>query len=544
MSSKNITTSGFSLAKRQELVGDDFYAIKTIGDITVAIVCDGVGSAEYGKEAATKTVTNIMRDFESRPLSWSLQKCIDKFIHSVNSMLYQDSMANYERCELVTTIAIIVIQADRIYGANVGDSRVYLSRDNKLSQLSHDHILKEKGYENVLTQAMGIDKNVSPYYFENNLLKDDKILLCSDGLFNVLDEDELKHNIHLGANILVKKASSKVNDNLPDDTTAIVIDILEQNQVEQLKKQKLIIPESLKKGQVIDGYVLEKSLIQNQRTWLTTKDGQKFVLKFIPTEAIDDKNILDAFVKEAWNSKRIEAPYFAKSFIPEDRTYRYFVQEYIDGTNLKTFLKKRTLHVDEAIVLAKTLLNMAQYLMKYDLVHADIKPENIMVVKTDDGYIYKIIDFGSMSEIYTVNSRAGTPSYLAPERFEGSSINECSEIFSIAVVLYESVSCKFPYGEIEPFQTPLFENPKKIKSYNDNIPTWLESIIMRGISADTDLRYANYSEMLYEIQNSKDVKPFFDKKAPLLETNPIAVYRVVTVIEFIVIVYLLTKTMQ
>jgi len=541
MSSKNITTSGFSLAKRQELVGDDFYAIKTIGDITVAIVCDGVGSAEYGKEAATKTVTNIMRDFESRPQTWSLQKCIDKFIHSVNTMLYQDSMANYERCELVTTIAIVVIQADRIYGANIGDSRVYLSRDGKLSQLSHDHILKEKGYENVLTQAMGIAKEISPYYFENNLLKDDKILLCSDGLFNVLDEDELKQNINLGANILVKKASSKVKDNLPDDTTAIVIDILEQNQVEQLKKQKLIIPESLKKAQVIDGYILEKSLIQNQRTWLATKDGKKFVLKFIPIEANDDNQILDAFVKEAWNSKRIKAEYFAESFIPEDRTYRYYVQEYIDGVDLKTYLKKRTLHVDEAIILAKTLLDMAQYLMKYDLVHADIKPENIMLIESENGYNYKIIDFGSMSEIYTVNSKAGTPSYLAPERFDGSSINECSEIFSISIVLYEALSNKFPYGEIEPFQNPLFENPKNIKSYNDNIPIWLESIIMRGISADTDLRYANYSEMLYEIQNSKKVKPFFDKKAPLLERNPLAVYKSIAFVELLIILYLLIR---
>ena len=541
MALKNIQISGFSLAKRQELVGDDFYDVKTIGDITVAIVCDGVGSAEYGKEAAKRVVTHIMRDFETRPLAWSLQKCIDKFINSLNTILYQDSMANYERCELVTTIAIVVIKGDRLYGANIGDSRVYLYREKKLSQLSNDHILKEKGYENVLTKAIGIDKNVSPYYFENNILKNDKILLCSDGLYNVLDQDALKQNIHLGASILVKKASSKVDDNLADDTTAIVLDILEKNPIEQLKKQKLTIPQTLNKDQNIDGYILEKSLIQNKRTWLASKDGKKYVLKFAALEAIDDKNILDIFVKEAWNSKRIKAKYFTNSFIPEDRTYRYFVQKFIDGVDLKTFLKKRKLHVDEAVELAKTLLNMAQFLMRYDLVHGDIKPENIMVVKSDDGYIYKIVDFGSMSEIYTVNSKAGTPSYLAPERFHGSSINESSEIFSIAVVLYESLSNKLPYGEIEPFQTPLFENPKKIKLYNDNIPIWLESIIMRGVCLDTKLRYANYLEMLYEVQNSKKVKPFLDKKLPILERNPLRVYKIISFVELLLIVYLLTK---
>jgi len=60
MPSKNINTSGFSLAKRKELTGDDFYDIKTIGNITVAIVCDGVGSAQEGAEAAKRTTNYLM----------------------------------------------------------------------------------------------------------------------------------------------------------------------------------------------------------------------------------------------------------------------------------------------------------------------------------------------------------------------------------------------------------------------------------------------------------------------------------------------------
>ena len=539
MKTKNIKTSAFGLAKADELLSDDFYDVKLIDNLCVAIVCDGVGSAEEGRAAAIKTVTHIMKNFESRPLSWSIPKCIESFIQGINSVLYQESMQNYERCELVTTLTIIVIEGDRLYGANVGDSRVYLHRDEKLIQLSHDHILKEKGYENVLTQAMGIDKSVSPYYFENLVSKNDKLLLCSDGLYNVLDEETIQKTLYLGANLLVKKASSLADDNLPDDTTAVVVAIEELNQVEILKKQNLTIPESLKKSQNIDGYVLERPLIQNERTWLAYKDNKKFIIKFALAEAQEDKALLDLFVKEAWNSKRIVAEYFTTSFIPEKRTYRYYIQNYIEGRDLKTYLKTKKLYVDDIIVLAKTLLKMAQFLLKYDLVHGDIKPENIMVIEENGEKTFKIIDFGSISEIYAVNSRAGTPSYLAPERFEGSSINEASEIYSIGVVLYEALSAKFPYGEIEPFQTPLFESAKSVLKYNDNIPAWLSSIVMRSVSSNTEKRYKNYSEMLYELEHVKEVKPFVERQVPFLERNPLLFFKSVALIELIIIIFLL-----
>lgn len=526
MIKNNIKTSGFSLAKRKELTGDDFYDIKTIGNLTVAIVCDGVGSATEGAAAAKRVTNYLMTNFKSKPNLWSIEKSLTNFIKSINSILYEESMVNYDSVELVTTLTIVVIEGNRLYGANVGDSRVYLNRDKKLIQLSHDHAMEEAGYENVLTQAIGIDKDVAPYLFENNIQKDDKILLCSDGLYSIMSEDRLEKGLINGSTHLVKKASKLMEDNLPDDTTAVIVEILEDNQIEILKNQVLPIPESLNKNEVIDGYTLEKSLIENNRTWLCEKNGKKYVLKFAPKEAINDDAILDLFVKEAWNSKRLKAGFFPKAVIPKKRSYRYYVQEVIAGVDLKTHLKKRNLHIDEALVLAKTLLKMSEYLLKFDLVHGDIKPENIMVTQRDGKNIFKVIDFGSMTEVYSLNSRAGTPSYLAPQRFEGKSINESSELFAIGVTLYESLTGKFPYGEIEPFQTPVFKQPKSPKLHNNNIPLWLESIILRAISIDDDIRYKNYSNMHYEVDNSDKVKPFFNANASLMEKNPIMVYKV------------------
>ncbi|MDA7817305.1 protein kinase [Sulfurimonas sp.] len=546
MNKNNIKTSGFSLAKGKDLTGDDFYDIKTIGDMTVAIVCDGVGSADEGAQAAKRTTSYLMNNFEIRPKTWSIEKSIKTFIKSINSILFQESMINYERTELVTTMTIVVIEGNKLYGANVGDSRVYLLRDKFLNQLSFDHSMDESGFESVLLQAIGIDKSVEPYYFENIIQKNDKILLCSDGLYSVMSENRIEVGMELGASALVKKASSLMEDNLPDDTTAVVVEILKANELDILKHQSLNILDSLKKGQVVDGYTLKKSLIQNNRTWLAHKKTKDYVIKFAPVDAQENEIILDLFVKEAWNAKRLKASFFPKAVIPKNRTSRYYVMQYFKGEDLDKYLTHKSISIDDGVKLVKTLLEMSQYLLKSDLVHGDIKPHNVMIDKDDDeNIIYKVIDFGSITEIFSTNSKAGTPSFLSPERFQNESISESTEIFAIGVTLYLTLTGKYPYGEIEPFQTPTFKEPKKPSIYNKNIPDWLDSVILRSIAIDKDLRYSHYSEMLFEIKSPHKVKPFFKKSASIIERSPLAFYKnafvIMTIINFILLIFMYTK---
>jgi serine/threonine protein kinase len=334
-----------------------------------------------------------------------------------------------------------------------------------------------------------------------------------------------------------------MEDNLPDDTTAVVVEILKADEVESMKRQKLIIPKSLKKGQIIDGYTLEKSLIQNERTWLVSKKTKSYVLKFPTLEAIDDEIARDIFVKEAWNAKRLKADFFPKAVIPKNRTHRYYVMQLFKGENVDSYLTHKQITIDDAVELASTLLKMAQFLLKYDLVHGDIKPPNIMIAKDDDENLeFKIIDFGSITEIFSSDTQAGTPSFLSPERFQNEAINETSEVFSIGVTLYLSLTGKYPYGEIEPFQTPSFKEAKKPSFYNKNIPDWLDSVLMRSIAIDKERRYAHYSEMAFELKYPQKVKPFFPKNATLIERSPLAFYKsgfiLMTLINFGLLIYL------
>ena len=525
MSKNNIQTSGFSLAKEKELTGDDFYEVKIFDDVLLAVVCDGVGSAQEGAVAAKRVTAHLINNFQNRPEAWSIEKSIKKSLESINTILYHESMQNYESVEMVTTVAIVVIDGNRVYGANVGDSRVYLYRDHRLNQLSYDHTMNEAGYENVLTNAIGLHDHVEIFYFENNLEKEDILLLCSDGLYNILNEETLSQHLINGAYSLVKKASRLTKDNLPDDTTAIVLDIKETDEISVLKNLNLDIPQSLKINDEIDGFKLVRSLIQNDRTWICRKDDKTYVIKFAPKEALYGENILDAFLKEVSNAKRLENDIFPKFVVPENRTARYYIMSFIEGTNLKSYLKKRHLSVDESLDLAMSLLKMSQFLLKYDLVHGDIKPENIMILEKDAKKIFKIIDLGSITEIYSTISKAGTPSYLAPERFRQGAINEKTEIFSIGVTLFESLTKKYPYGEIEPFQTPTFKQPKLPSKFNNNIPSWYESVLLRSISIDETLRYEHYSNMLFELENPHKVKAFFNKNTPILQRNPLKFYK-------------------
>ncbi len=538
MSKQNIVTSGLTLAKGKQLKGDDYYEIKVLDTITIAVVCDGVGSAMLGAEAAKRTSNFLVHSLKNRPKSWTMEKSIKHFIANINRILYMESMEEYEREELVTTLTIVVIEGDRLYGANVGDSRIYLYRNTQFTQLSDDHAMDEEGMESVLTSAMGLEEEISPYYFENNLLSGDQILLCTDGLHTELSKNELADNIHMGASYLVKKVSKKYNDELPDDTTAVVLEIKELDPRLKFKHSDLIVNEHYKVGDVIDGYKLLKSLIQNNRTWLCEKRGLNYVIKFVPFEAADDEIQLDFFVKEVWMAKRLKAGFFPKAVVPKGRTHRYYIMTFIEGETLKEFIAKKPLSVDLSVELAIFLLKMSQFLIKHDLVHGDIKPENIMLTERKGKLVFKMIDFGSITEAYSNVTRAGTPSYLAPERFRQAPVNEQTELYAIGVTLYEAMTKKYPFGEIEPFATPNFD--KKVKEptrLNTKIPAWLESVILRAIETDTDKRYHNYSEMQYEISNPEKVKPYFDKSKSFIERNEFMVYKVGFITMFVLNVW-------
>jgi serine/threonine protein kinase len=241
---------------------------------------------------------------------------------------------------------------------------------------------------------------------------------------------------------------------------------------------------------------------------------------------------------------RFEADFFLRAWVPpESRTFCYCM-EYLQAPTLKTVLDKGPLTVPESVALAIFLLDAAQFFARHDLVHGDLKPENILVLATGGKNQFKLIDFGSVTEIFSLTTRAGTPSYLAPERFYQSPISERTEVFAIGVTLFLALSGRFPYGEIEPFQTPIFRTPPRLTKLNPHIPPWLEAVALRAVAVLPGDRYQTYSEMKFDLEHPDQVRPWFRKDTPLLERNPLLFYKTgffVLLIACVMLLFLLMK---
>lgn len=513
------------IAREEGTSSSDAFAVRTWGETVVAVLADGAGTGEPAREAAQRAVRSLIENYQARPRTWTPQRALCEFTQLLNRTLYQESLARFERPEMVSTLAAAVIEGDRLFGINIGDSRVGLARNGALEFLSEDHVERER--TNVLTRALGMAPDVEPHVFERELRSGDVAFLCSDGVSNHLTlsalADEL--TLHGTARRIVKAARKHATAETMDDMSAIVLDVAQTGSLRTMSERNLLIPETLRKGDVIDGHVLVRAFQDSDRVWLAEKEGHRVVLKFAPWEATDSEAHLNAFTRETWNATRLEAEVFVRSHEPPGQTARYYVMEFVDAPSLSKVLHDRRLSIDSAIALGRFLGEAGRILLRHDLVHGDIKPENILCVGDYAKLTFKLLDLGSAAEVFSVTSRAGTASYLAPERFHGAPISERTEIFSIGVTLYQTLTGAFPYGRIERFQTPVFQTPKRPTKINPNIPPWFEAIILRAIARKPERRYQHYSELVYDLGNADKVEPFFEDDAPLLERNPLGFYK-------------------
>ncbi len=522
-------TSEFILPK-PSTIGDDACSFITIDNsLLVSVLCDGVGSAARGGTAARQCVNFFIHQFKARPKAWDIPKTMEVFTRHINSLLFKESMAQCGRIELLTTLSLAIIEGETLYSLNLGDSRIYLlTAEGELRKLSTDHTMDDETMSHVLTQACGLTENIVPTIVSTHIRAGDTLVLCSDGVYNLIDDTNLRELLQkgLGATTIVQHVAHNSPPQDRDDMSLQIFRIEALDTLYAIKNIPLPIPESLSEGEIIDGYTLLSAMMEHRRIWKVAKDGEVYVMKF-PMSA-DNDSILDEFVREAWYAKQITHKAFGHAWIPDVRSMRYYLMELVEGINLRVYLKNRPLSIDNAIALGKFLHRAEAHLLHLGLVHGDIKPENILVYKKEGeaGVYFKMVDFGSIVEIFSINSRAGTPTYLAPERFSGSVINESTEIFSIGVTLYWALTHTFPYGDIEPFQTPTFKSPKRPVKLNNNIPLWLDSIIMRAIAIDPARRYLHYSEFFYELKSPEKVKPFFCKETSLIERSPLTFYKI------------------
>ncbi|MBI4625616.1 MAG: protein phosphatase 2C domain-containing protein [Verrucomicrobia bacterium] len=525
--------SGHALPRSDGAECDDAWAVGERRDTVVAALADGVGASREGGAAARHAVEMLADYCLARPRAWSPRRALAEFTAQVNRHLHSEALQRHGTPELACTLAAVLLDGGRLYGCNVGDSSVFLARGARLQRLSTAHTLAQPGFDHVLTRALGLAPDVEPHFFETELADGDLVLLCSDGVTTALNEERLAALLAQRPTarslVAAARAATAEKPELRDDASAIVLDVVKRGSATDPASTRLEILPALRAGQLVAGHRLVRPLATgNDRVWLADDAAaSRVVLKFPPLEAADSELLRDAFVREAWNATRLISPDLVRAWTPGGAELHCYAMEFLEAPTLRAVLRYGRLGVEEARELARFFMRVGQFLVRHDLGHGDLKPDNVLVLRGAAGTGFRLLDLGSAAELFSVTSRAGTASYLAPERFRGNALSERTEIFAIGVTLYEALTGAYPYGEIERFQTPRFDAvPRRVTRLNAAVPAWFEAVIARAIDADPERRYQNFSEMAFDLANPARVAPHHRKDAPLLERNPLLFYKI------------------
>ncbi|MEI8384318.1 MAG: serine/threonine-protein kinase, partial [Planctomycetota bacterium] len=184
----------------------------------------------------------------------------------------------------------------------------------------------------------------------------------------------------------------------------------------------------------------------------------------------------------------------------------YVVSKYIDGTDLFSRLKHSRLNLHEAVELVATVAEALHYAHKRGLVHRDIKPGNILIDKNGTAFV---VDFGLALREQDLGKGpryAGTPAYMSPEqaRGEGHRVDGRSDIFSLAVVLYELLVGRRPFSEetsAELLEAITKHEPKPPRQIDDKIPKEVDRICLKALSKRASERYSSAKDMADDLRH-------------------------------------------
>ena len=233
------------VGKVREMNQDYFYISKPEEKVQLYIVADGMGGYKGGEIASKLAVETskryILNNFDSIESNdkEEILKLIKSAIEYANLVVYEKSKENKELENMGTTIDVCLILGNKVYIGHVGDSRVYRKRKDFFRKLTTDHsyvqklvldgtITKEEAYnhpkKNMLIKALGCSTFVEPDVMVKGFLKDDILLMCSDGLTNMLKDDEIVKIINENPIEACNNLVSKANENGGyDNITAVII---------------------------------------------------------------------------------------------------------------------------------------------------------------------------------------------------------------------------------------------------------------------------------------------------------------------------------
>ena len=223
---------------------DCLFAGQLDENVTLGIVCDGMGGHNGGSTASALCVSELAKRIKSgyRKVNRAnfIKNLLMTSIEAANTVVYEVSKTNSEMEGMGTTCVAALIEDNVVYMVNVGDSRAYVIRGNEIQQITEDHSIvanliaqgkmteedaKYHPQRNVITRAVGVKDSVSADYYEFDIEENDIILLCSDGFCGSCEEEKTveilqQNDFETAADVLTETA---LENGSTDNITVVLI---------------------------------------------------------------------------------------------------------------------------------------------------------------------------------------------------------------------------------------------------------------------------------------------------------------------------------
>ena len=509
------------------------------------VIADGIGSSNVSHLAAETAVGSFLSDYYSTSDAWSTQTSAERVIRATNSWLYaqtQQSQGRFDKDRgYVCTLSALILKQQQAHVFHVGDSRIYRIRDHEIELLTHDHRVWLSSKEHYLSRALGADYRIEIDYRNIELKEKDIFLLMTDGVYEFVTDQQLLDLILVDADLnqLAKAFVEKALEQGSDDNLSLqVIHVEQLPELNQFHiQQDYVFPQQLSKGEVFEGYVIDKILHQNHRSCLYLAHDtqqQPLVIKTLGVDLQQDKYAVEQFQLEDWVSKRLKHDNLMQCY-PHNTEKKYLFQcyEYLQGETLAQWLhrQEKPLNLDEILPILQQTALALNAMHRLEMLHQDIRPKNIMVINAENAMKIKLIDYGSTAvrglvEINPKNANRalGTLAFMAPEYFIDHSPSVHSDQFSLAVMAYYLFTKQLPYGTDLARCNSLKQMKKvqyhSIRKYRPDLPIWLDKILGQALSIEPIHRFEALSELIHNLMHPS--KELLNSKPPaIIERDPL-----------------------
>lgn len=234
------TFSISDIGKNREMNQDYVYTSENaVGKLpNLFIVADGMGGHKAGEFASKFTVETIVESVRTNEQKEPV-RIIEEAIQTANRELIQKARQDETMAGMGTTVVVVTVIGDKAFVANVGDSRMYVI-GKEISQITRDHSLveemvrmgelakdaaKDHPDKNIITRAVGAAQDVDVDFFEVELYPQDYILMCSDGLTNMVEDEDIRRIVQSQRDVAerVEKLVETANDHGGQDNITVVV---------------------------------------------------------------------------------------------------------------------------------------------------------------------------------------------------------------------------------------------------------------------------------------------------------------------------------